>query len=231
MRQRIRSLQKNREERTQSRQTTAEKVGKGRTMPRGNAGKAPQPEKARTSAPAEKKNSLKHPHTVSRRTEKSPRTAQTVEGSPPCPAQTKNIGNRRGNGECRQAVGKSAQTGKPGQKACPFPKGKSPMEAERAPEKTMLRPFQRGKTPLTGNAHTGAPAEEKGPSALSAELFGKEDAAAQGNLLRRRAMKRALGRAFFSQGGERRRGSRERKKALRQAVPAEKHPGNALRPA
>ena len=79
------------------------------------------------------------------------------------------------------------------------------MEAERTPEKTMLRPFQRGKTPLTGNAHTGAPAEEKGPSALSTERFGKEDAAAQGSLLRRRAMKKPLWEGFFS-APERRRG-------------------------
>ena len=75
------------------------------------------------------------------------------------------------------------------------------MEAERTPEKTMLRPFQRGKTPLTGNAHTGAPAEEKGPSALSAELFGKEDAAAQGVILQAQGHEKApLGGLFLCPG-------------------------------
>ncbi len=198
-------------------------------MPRGNAGKAPQPEKARTSAPAEEKtlSNIRIPFPAGLKS--PPAQRKPWKAAPPCPAQTKNIGNRRGNGECRQAVGKSAQTGKPGQKACPFPKGKSPMEAERAPEKTMLRPFQRGKTPLTGNAHTGAPAEEKGPSALSAELFGKEDAAAQGVILQAQGHEKApLGGLFLCPGA---RGSRKRKKALRQAVPIEKHPENASRPA
>ena len=82
-----------------------------------------------------------------------------------------------------------------------------------------------GKAPQPEKARTSAPAEEKGPSALSTERFGKEDAAAQGSLLRRRAMKRSLGGLFLCPGA---RGSRKRKKALRQAVPAKKHPGNAL---
>ena len=56
-------------------------------------------------------------------------------------------------------------------------------------------------TPLTKNAHTGAPAEEKGPSALSTERFGKEDAAAQGVILQAQGHEKApLGGLFLCPG-------------------------------
>ena len=83
-----------------------------------------------------------------------------------------------------------------------------------------------GKAPHRKRPHR-CPHREKGPSALSAERFGKEDAAAQGGILQAQGHEKVTGRAF-SLPGSVAGGSRKRKKALRQAVPAEKRPENAL---
>ena len=82
---------------------------------------------------------------------------------------------------------------------CPHGSGRKPGKG-----RTMPR-GKTGKAPQPEKVRTSAPAGKKAPSALSAERFGKENTAAQGSLLRRRAMKRSLGRLFLcpgaSQGG------------------------------
>ena len=58
-----------------------------------------------------------------------------------------------------------------------------------------------GKAPQPEKARTSAPAEEKGPSALSTERFGKEDAAAQGVILQAQGHEKApLGGLFLCPG-------------------------------
>ena len=190
MRQRIRSLQKNREERTQSRQTTAEKVGKGRTMPRGNAGKAPQPEKARTSAPAEEKtlSNIRIPFPAGLKS--PPAQRKPWKAAPPAPhkQKTSGTGAETGNAGKRERLRRRPES--LGKRRAPSPKGKSPMRQNARLKKRCRGPSREEKRPSARKSPHSRPRREKRPRQPSMpNSSAKRTRPHRGASFRRRAMK------------------------------------------
>ena len=102
------------------------KPGKGRTMPRGKTGKAPQPEKARTSAPAEEKtlSNIRIPFPAGLKS--PPAQRKPWKAAPPAPHKQKTSGTGAETGNAGKRWENPRRPESLGKRRAPSPKGKAP---------------------------------------------------------------------------------------------------------